>query len=602
MSSTGNKPIDSINKPISFDVIINGVSIKSKYTIIKINVDKAINKISKARVYISGGNANLNTFEESENTNFTPGKQVVLKFGYDQINDIVFEGVIEKLGISLKNGFITQPWSSLLVLSCVDKAIKLTNSYTSDVYEDKKESEIFSSLINNVSGLSATISPTSVTHPFFPKYNSSDWDFIIDRAKINGLVVLNSDNKIKISEPKKEVSQPEQTITNGESTLNFDAQIDSSSQLSALQLDSWNSFTNASNQSQAVEPSLIANNILTGSEISAATSAASININIPQTTEVSELKVIADGILQSSRLNRIVGRATFKGVTNIDIGSVVALYGFGRNFDGNIYITAISHQIESGIFTTIIEFGLKNNIFNSNVIDKSKIISPINGIHIGTVKKIDADPLNENRIQVLIPALKATGNGIWAKLSHFYTSTEAGSFFVPEVGSQVVISFIADDPRQPIVLGGLYTNTNNPYTTVDSDNSLNAFVSKSKLTLEFNDKDKIITLKTPENNSIVISEKTKDITITDQNDNLLKMSENGITLSSKKDIKIDSSEKISMIGAKGVSIEGKSGKGVEVSGNKVLINGKTSLIAKGGKADFTSSGKVTIKGGTVGIN
>ena len=139
----GNKPIDSINKPISFDVIINGVSIKSEYTIIKINVDKAINKISKARVYISGGNSNLNTFEESENANFTPGKQVVLKFGYDQINDIVFEGIIEKLGISLRNGFITQPWSSLLVLSCVDKAIKLTNSYTSDLYEDKKESEIF---------------------------------------------------------------------------------------------------------------------------------------------------------------------------------------------------------------------------------------------------------------------------------------------------------------------------------------------------------------------------------------------------------------------------------------------------------------------------
>ena len=72
----------------------------------------------------------------------------------------------------------------------------------------------------------------------------------------------------------------------------------------------------------------------------------------------------------------------------------------------------------------------------------------------------------------------------------------------------------------------MYTNTNNPYTTIDSDNSLKAFVSKSKLTLEFNDKDKIITLKTPENNSIVISEKTKDITITDQNENLLKMSEN----------------------------------------------------------------------------
>ena len=72
MSNEGNQPIDSINKPVSFDVIINEVSIKSKYTIIKINVEKAINKISRARVYITGGDAHLNTFEESENTNFTP--------------------------------------------------------------------------------------------------------------------------------------------------------------------------------------------------------------------------------------------------------------------------------------------------------------------------------------------------------------------------------------------------------------------------------------------------------------------------------------------------------------------------------------------------
>ena len=278
--------------------------------------------------------------------------------------------------------------------------------------------------------------------------------------------MLNSDNEIKISEPKKSDSQPDLTITNGLSTLNFDAQIDSSSQLSSLTLDSWDYFTDKKNQNKAVEPSLIANNNLTGKKISASTSPTTININIPQTTEVSELKAISNAILQNSRLNRIVGRAKFKGVTNIDLGSVVKLNGFGKYFDGNIYITAISHQIESGFFTTSIEFGLKNSLFNSNIIDKSTVIKSINGLQIGTVKKIDQDPLSQDRIQVLIPALKSTGNGIWAKLSHFYTSSKAGSFFIPEVGSQVIVSFIANDPRQPVILGGLYTKTNTPYLSL----------------------------------------------------------------------------------------------------------------------------------------
>ena len=219
------------------------------------------------------------------------------------------------------------------------------------------------------------------------------------------------------------------------------------------------------------------------------------------------------------------------------------------------------------------------------------------------MKKIDQDPLSQDRIQVLIPALKSTGNGIWAKLSHFYTSSKAGSFFIPEVGSQVIVSFIANDPRQPVILGGLYTKTNTPYTKINKDNSLKAFVTKNKLTLEFDDKDKKITISTPKKNSIIINEKTKDITITDQNKNVLKMSDSGIALTSKKNIKISSEKTVTITGSKGVTVEGKSGTGAKVSGNKVNVVAKTSLTAKGGsKANFTASGKVTIKGGSVGIN
>ena len=602
-NSSGKKPKDSINKLTSFAILINGKPIKSEYEVIKLNVDKVINKISRAKVYISAGNAYLNTFDESEDVNFAPGKSVELKLGYDQDNILVFKGIVEKLGISLNAGFASKPWQSLLILDCVDKAIKLTNSYTSDIYEKKKDSDIFSILTKKVTGLKSVVTATTVTHSFFPKYNSSDWEFILKRAKMNGLLLLNSDNEIKISKPKSAAGQPKQTITNGESTINFDAQIDSSAQLGDLTLDSWNPYTNKKLKSKAVEPTLVANKSMTGKVLSKSTSAAAITINIPQSTEASELKAISNALLQESRLTRIVGRAKFKGVTNLDIGAVVALNGFGKHFDGNIYLTAVSHQLESGFFTTSIEFGLKKAQFTGNTIDKTSIVKPIEGIHIGVVKKIDADPLNEGRIQVLIPALKDTGNGIWAKISHFYTSPKAGSFFIPEVGAQVVVSFIANDPRYPVILGSLYTKTAEPYTKLKKDNALKAFVSKNELTLEFDDKDKVITISSPKKNSIVISEKAKGITITDQNKNVIKMSDKGIELESKKDIKITAAGKVAISGAKGVSIDGNAGAGVSIAGNKVNIAAKTSLMAKGGsKADIVASGKVTIKGATVGIN
>jgi phage protein D len=599
----GNRPKDSVDKPISFEIAINGKVLNSKYQVIKINVDKAINKISRAKIYISGGDAYLNTFDETEDSTFLPGKTVQISLGYEQDNDPVYEGIIENLGVSLKNGFVTKPWQSLMILECVDVAVKLTNSYTSDIYEKKKDSEIMATLLKAVSGLKSKIDTTTVTHPFFPKYNSNDWDFILSRSKLNGLVVLNSDNEIKISKPYKMVFLPELTITNGESTINFDAQISSGTQLSSVSLDSWNDYTNAVNKSKAVEPSLVANKNITGATLSASTSQLAININIPQRMEFAELKAISGAILQESRLNRIVGRAKFKGFPKISIGSVVALNGFGKNFDGNIYVTAVSHQLEGGVFTTQIEFGLKKNIFSSTNIDKTTFIKPITGIHIGTVKKIDADPLNEGRIQVLLPALKNTGNGIWAKLSQFYSTSKAGAFFIPEVGSQVVVSFIAEDPRQPLILGTLYTKANVPYTKITKDNAKKAFVSKSSLMLEFDDKDKIITISSPKKNSIVINEKTKSITITDQNNNVVKMADDGIALTSKKNIKITAAGTVTITGSKGVTVNGKAGSGVKVDGSNVNVSAKSSLNLKGGaKAGLVASGKVTVKGASVAIN
>ena len=62
----------------------------------------------------------------------------------------------------------------------------------------------------------------------------------------------------------------------------------------------------------------------------------------------------------------------------------------------------------------------------------------MHGLHIGVVKQLDKDPDNEYKIKVNIPSLKLTGDGIWARLTHFYTSDKrAGSFFIPEINSQI---------------------------------------------------------------------------------------------------------------------------------------------------------------------
>ena len=137
-----------------------------------------------------------------------------------------------------------------------------------------------------------------------------------------------------------------------------------------------------------------------------------------------------------------------------------------------------------------------------------------------------------------------------------YTGNEAGSFFIPEVDSQVVVSFLSNDSRFPVILGSLYTKTTNPYKTIDAENQFKAILSKEKLTLEFDDVDKIITVKSSDDNYIKIKETDKEIEITDINKNKILMSEKGIELNSEKDINIESKGKITLKGGKGVDVDG----------------------------------------------
>ena len=571
MSLLSPSPSDSINQIASFSVKINGSSLGTSYKVYSINIYKEINKLSRATVSIIGGDPKENSFDESEESMFSTGKTVEISLGYDQTNVSVFKGIISKHGLRIKKGFQTATSNNLLILDCVDVAVKLTNTYTTEIYEDKSDSDIISSLLSNVSGLSKSVSFTSGMNDFLPKYNCNDWDFILQRAELNGMVVLNSDNQVTVTEPKPLLTIPELTITYGKGMVDFQAEVNAASQYSTFDISSYDPFSEKSVSSASKEPSLIDQGDLDGITISKDVSPSKNELSTSSILTSSGAKDIADAYLMRSRLSRLVGKVCVKGVTKLDLGSVITLVGFGSRFSGLAYVTHLSHQFKNGSYTTWVGFGMRYNpIENKNEIDINKFTTKIEGLHIGTVTKIDSDPKSEFRIQVKIPTLKNTGDGLWAKLSTIYTSKEAGSFFIPEVDSQVVVSFLSNDSRYPIILGSLYTNTTNPYKSIESENQFKAIVSKEKLTIEFDDKEKIISIKTSDDNYIKIKETDKEIEITDINKNTITTSSSGIDISSAKDVTIEAKGKILLKGSQGITADG--GSKVTISAGSIAMN------------------------------
>jgi hypothetical protein len=121
-----------------------------------------------------------------------------------------------------------------------------------------------------------------------------------------------------------------------------------------------------------------------------------------------------------------------------------------------------------------------------------------------------------------------------------------------------------------------------------------AIVTKSDLRIEFNDVDKVITIKTPGDNSIKIDDKTKEICIKDQHGNTVKMAKDALTLDSVGELKLTAAKKITISSSTG---------DVMIEGNNIKSTAKLKFeVAGNGGIDLKTSAIAEIKGSLVKIN
>lgn len=595
-------PNDSLQKTFSYTIKVNNKELDTKYQVLNIHVWQEVYKIGRARISIIAGNSYLNTFEESEVSDFAPGKDVEISLGYDQTNAVVFKGLVLKHRIDIREGYLNLASRSLLVLECSDKAIKMTLGRKTALYEDKLDSEVITTLISTA-GVDKTVDATTLKHPFLTQYDITDWDFMIKRAKANGLVVLNVNNKVTVKAPAVSGSGVV-SVKQGDDVTSFRGEIDASTQWQAVKSVSWDPHTEADKNSTGAEPSNLSKpGDKVGKTLGAVASPATLEFGVKTPMDTTELKDLADALLLESRLRRVVGEVSFKGVNTVVPGCIISMEGFGSLFDGDAYVTSVHHSVEDGYYSTTAGFGLPDQLSVERLEEKpNSWMGPVSGLHIGIVKKLDGDPLTQYRIKVMIPSIKSTGEGVWAKISQFYATNNAGSFFVPELNSEVIVGFLNDDPRYPVILGCLYDSKNKPNETITKENSIKSILSKEKLTISFDDKEKILTLSTPGKNKIVISDKDKGLTIEDQNGNKIETTEDGITISSKKKITFDGKDEIEIKAAKAITIKS-TGDSVKLDGKSVEVSSKGNFkVTASSAAEIKASGTVTIKGSMVNVN
>jgi Rhs element Vgr protein len=277
------------------------------------------------------------------------------------------------------------------------------------------------------------------------------------------------------------------------------------------------------------------------------------------------------------------------GTAKVNPGELIQLNGVGERFQGKLFVTGVRQQLEKGTWETVFQFGVNPEWFTEtyNVQQPlaGALLPAIQGLQIGIVTQLESDPDSEDRIMVRIPVIHKDDEGIWCRLSTLDAGNERGTFFRPEIGDEVVVGFINNDPRHGIVLGMVNSSAKPTPVTPADDNHEKGYVSRSKMKMIFNDDKKSFTLETPAGNKFLITEEDKKIYFEDQNGNKITMNEDGIKMESIKDIILKAKYDIK---GEGVNIELKG-------------SGQAKIEGSGG-AEVSSGGTTSVKGSIVNIN
>ncbi len=585
---------------IVYEVLANGKAIPGEYQVYHIVVEQSLNKVPLARISLLDGNPSAENFAISASASFVPGTEISIKAGYDDVSQLIFSGIVTKQAIRVDNHR-----GPLLEVECRDKAIKLVVGRKSQAWSKTKDSDAFSAIISQA-GLSAEVTATSVVHEELVQYYASDWDFLLMRAEINSMVLSALNGKLSVFDPSQNTSSAV-TITYGDDVYGFQAELNAVTQLNQVKASAWDY------QNQKVISATATNNLAGPGNLSSKKLAAVIDLSQfelqTSAAETSpELTGWAKAQMLKSELAKIRGYVRVQGRATLTPGMYLTLDGFGPRFDGVHLISAVHHELENGNWMCEYRFGLAPEWFvetcEVHAPSAAGLLPGIQGLYNATVKKIDSDPDNEYRILVEVALFNDQQQGLWARLTNFYSTNGQGAFFLPEVGDEVILGFLNQDPRYPIILGSVYSQKNKPYSEFvpNAENSLKGIVSKKELRIMFDDKDQILTIITPNKNTMVFDDKNGQIKIQDQNQNSMLMSSSGIAIKSPQSITIEAQQSVTIKGNTGVTIQSSAGD-VSTSGLNIKENASIEYSAQGGvKASVQGGTQLTLQAALVMIN
>ena len=532
---------------VTVTIISDGQTMKPEYEVISVDVSREVDRIPEAHLVLLDGDAAKRKFAISDTPFFEPGKVVEIKLRYEGEQDAsVFKGPVVRHAVE------TGQSGSVLIVEAKDAAIKLTRPRRSAVHHDQTDGEVIRKLIRQANLRLGYVPSTQPRHAQLVQYHASDWDFILTRADVLGLVVVVDSGMVSLG--RMAVTSPAKLrLEYGMSDIyNFEIMLDASRQPEKVVSVAWDQKNQKATQPSTANTDPLEQGNIVGDEVAkvaAKIGADTWRLAVAAPLDPKELQSWADARLARSRLSMIRGRVAIPGNTKVKPMDVVEIAGVRARFNGKALVTGVRHRVDERGWRTDVQFGLSPKWYcrRDDIGDPpaAGLLPAAQGLQVGVVDKFEQDPDKEYRARVLLPTADDKPFAVWARLASPDAGNGRGYFFRPEPGDEVVVGFFNNDPRQPIILGALFGSKNAPPKDVSQLTDKNvhkAIVTKKGTTIGFIDEgEPSVYIQTPGKRKITIDDKDKAVKIEDQHGNSITLNEHGIAIKSAKDLKFEAS-------------------------------------------------------------
>ena len=527
----------------------NGAALPDDFDLVSVEVVREINRVPYAQIVLTDGEIAKGEFPALDSDALAPGAEIEIKVRQGDEVTPLFKGAVSRVRLEFADG------GPRLVVECKDKAFRLTSTRRSQIYVQGTDADTIGAILRGAEVDAGNLG-SGDTQSVLVQYDATDWDFIVSRAEAAGSVVVVADGMLSLKPLAVSGAAVASFQLGIDDIEDFELELDAGGQIPDVSAIGWDLP-----QGLTTEPAIADALELAQGNVDPAE--AGRKLGLPEAVlrhlvpiSGPELKAWASARLAQSRLAMLRGRVSIGGAGAIELMDLVELSGFGARFNGKALVSGIRHTVEHGDWRSDLHLGLSGEIFA----DGTAIAAPpaqgllpgARGLSIGVVSDYADDPDGEYRVQLRLPGMTAGEETMWARLAAPEAGHERGFFFRPDPGDEVVVGFLADDPRQPVVLGALFGSKNRPpppFAELSDKNKAKGLLTAHGLAIELTDQDSpIMSLKTPKA-LLALDDKTGEIRLSDGNSNSVVLDKNGITIKSGKDLTLEAPGKVVLKGA-----------------------------------------------------